>query len=341
MKLASSLVFLALVLSGCSDDDATATATPDSGTFDTGSTTADTGSTPTDSGSTDSAAAKDLVDTAIGAGSFKTLVAAVQAAGLESALRGKGPFTVFAPTDDAFAKDVPDFLKTQLLSAPYKTELGLILKYHVLAANVKAGDVLGKKLTPDTLLPGVKLAVDGSDGKTVVLDGSKKVSTADVVASNGVIHVIDGVLLPSIVDTAVAYDDGTTTFKTLVTAVTAADLGATLSGPGTFTVFAPTDKAFADLKASIGAAAFDAILADKAKLGAILKYHVLSSVAFAKDVTAGDKTTVQGTSFKVEIAGGKVSITDGSGGKANVVLTDLPNRNGVIHVIDKVLLPKS
>lgn len=334
MKLSFRLFALALVaplaLLGCSEDDeASVTPTTDSGTT-------------TDSGaSTDTAtASKNIVETAAAAGSFKTLGAALKAAGLESALQGAGPFTVFAPTDDAFKKDVPDFLLTQLTSAPYKTELGLILKYHVLSGSVKAADVLGKKLTPDTLAgTGIKITADGSDGKTVLVNG-KKVGPADVLASNGVIHVIDGVLLPTIVDTAVGYDDGTTTFKTLVAAVTAADLGPTLAGAGTFTVFAPTDKAFADLKTAIGAAAYDAILADKAKLATILKYHVLGAVAWAKDVTSGDQTPLAGGTFKVEVASGKVTITDGNGGKANVVLTDLPNSNGVIHVIDKVLVPK-
>ena len=343
MKLSSRLFALAfvapLMLIGCSDDDTSESGTTpatDSGTkVDTGSTTTDTGAS-TDTGTV---AAKDIVDTAVAAGSFKTLVAAVQAAGLESALRGTGPFTVFAPTDDAFAK-IPSFLTTKLLTAPYKTELGLILKYHVLAASVKAADVLGKKSTPDTLIPGVKISVDGSDGKTVVINGGSKVSAADVMASNGVIHVVDGVLLPTIVDTAVGYDDGTTTFKTLVTAVGAADLGATLSGPGTFTVFAPTDKAFADLKTAIGDTAFNAILADKAKLGAILKYHVLGAVAYAKDVKTGDVTTVEGSKAAIAVGtDGKVVITDGTGAKANVIMTDLPTSNGVIHVIDKVILP--
>jgi uncharacterized surface protein with fasciclin (FAS1) repeats len=161
-----------------------------------------------------------------------------------------------------------------------------------------------------------------------------------VMASNGVIHVLDGVLLPTIVDTAVGYDDGMTTFKTLVTAVTAADLGATLAGPGPLTVFAPTDKAFAALKAALGDAAFDAILKDKAKLGAILKYHVVSGAVFSKDVKSGEVPTVNGAKFTVTVGSdGKVTITDGTKATANVVLTDLPNSNGVIHVIDKVILP--
>ena len=277
-----------------------------------------------------------LFDTAKEAGTFSKLTAAVEAAGLGDTLKQKGPFTIFAPTDAAFAK-VPSFLLTELTSAPYKTELALILKYHVLAGSVKAADVLGKKQSVASV-EGGKLSVDGSGGK-VVINGGATVTTADVLASNGVIHVIDGVLLPTIVDTASGYDDGTTKFSTLVTAVVAADLGPTLSGPGTFTVFAPTDAAFAALKSAIGDAAFAAILADKAKLTKILTYHVLPATVFAKDVAAGDVATVEGAKIKIGVSCGSVTIGDSTSTPAKVLITDLPNSNGVIHVIDKVLLP--
>ncbi|CAN5349007.1 hypothetical protein BH09MYX1_BH09MYX1_35090 [soil metagenome] len=323
-----ALALSAAALGACSSDDAV-TPTP---TNDAGKDVA----VSVDSGS-DSAANKDIVDTAIGAGNFTTLVAAVQAAGLESTLRGAGPFTVLAPTDAAFAK-VPKFLLDELVTAPYKTELALILKYHVLPGAAPASALLGKKQDVASVL-GAKVNIDGSGGK-VVLDGTVNVTTPDVNASNGIIHVIDGVLLPTIVDTAVGYDDGKgIKFSTLVTAVTAADLGPTLSGPGTFTVFAPTDAAFEKLKTDLGAVAFNAILADKVKLAKILKYHVLATTVFAKDVTTSTPATVEGNTLKITVAGGKVTIADSTATVTNVVFTDLPNRNGVIHVIDKVLLP--
>ncbi len=304
----------------------------------------DTGTTPTptpDAGKdvavVDSATQKDIVDTAIGAGNFKTLVAAVQAAGLEQTLRGTGPFTVLAPDDAAFAK-VPKFLLDKLVTAPYQTELALILKYHVIASEAPASALLGKKQDVDSVL-GAKVSVDGSGGK-VLLNGSTNVTTPDVKASNGVIHVADGVLLPTIADTAKYYDDGKgAKFSTLLTAVVAADLAPTLSGPGTFTVFAPTDAAFDALKTAIGANAFNAILADKVKLGKILKYHVLGSVVYEKDVATSTPATVEGNTIKITAAGGKVTIGDSTNTAANVVFTDVPNSNGVIHVIDKVLLP--
>ena len=324
-SLLAAAVSLGLMATACSSDSSSAEQ-PTGGAG--GGMNADAGSNPTPS--------MDVVDTAIANGNFKTLVGAVQGAGLEATLRGPGPFTVLAPTDAAFEK-VPSFLVTKLVTAPYKGELGLILKYHVLSSSVKASDLLGRTSSASTVAGG-KLAVDGSGGK-VVINGAVNVTTPDVAATNGVIHVVDGVLLPSIVDTAAGYDDGTTKFSTLVTAVTAADLVTTLSGTGSFTVFAPSDQAFADLKAALGDTAFNAILADKAKLQKILKYHVLASTVYAKDVAPGQLDTVEGGKLTVATSGSDVTIGDSTPAKANIVLTDLPNSNGVIHVIDKVLLP--
>jgi uncharacterized surface protein with fasciclin (FAS1) repeats len=291
------------------------------------------------SASEDAATLQSIPATAVAAGDFKTLVAALQDTGLDATLGGAGPFTVFAPTDTAFAK-LPSFLTAKLVTAPYKTELTLILGYHVLAGEVKAASILGQTLT-ETTVEGAKLSIDGADGK-VVINGTVNVTTPDVFATNGVIHVVDGVLLPTIVDTAVGYDDGTNTFATLVTAVKAAggSLATTLGSPGTFTVFAPTDKAFATLQTSLGATAYNAILADPVKLTKILTYHVLPSTVFSPDVVSGEVATVEGTDkLTLTVSGGSVTITDSTSTPANVILTDLPASNGVIHAIDKVLLP--
>lgn len=134
---------------------------------------------------------KDIVDTAIGAGSFGTLVAAVQAAGLEETLRGSGPFTVFAPTDDAFAA-LPDGTVESLLKPENKADLAAILTHHVVAGAVKAEQVVGK-MTEVSSVNGTTLSVNGMEGVKI---GVGTVTTADVMASNGVIHVIDTVLLP-------------------------------------------------------------------------------------------------------------------------------------------------
>ncbi len=133
----------------------------------------------------------DIVDTAVAAGSFKTLVAAVTAAGLVDTLKSAGPFTVFAPTDEAFNK-LPDGTVAELVKPENKAKLTAILTLHVLAGKVMAADVAGKKLSPASV-QGEELHVDGTDGVTV--NGAKVVS-ADIACTNGVIHVIDTVLLP-------------------------------------------------------------------------------------------------------------------------------------------------
>jgi uncharacterized surface protein with fasciclin (FAS1) repeats len=133
----------------------------------------------------------DIVDTAVSAGSFKTLVAAVTAAGLVDTLKSAGPFTVFAPSDDAFAK-LPAGTVEDLVKPENKAKLSAILTLHVLSGKVMAGDVTGKKMTPASV-NGEALHVDGTNGVTV--NGAKVVS-ADIGCTNGVIHVIDAVLLP-------------------------------------------------------------------------------------------------------------------------------------------------
>ena len=136
--------------------------------------------------------AKDIVDTAVGAGSFTTLVAAVQAAGLEETLRGDGPFTVFAPTDEAFAA-LPEGTVEDLLKPENKDKLVAVLTYHVVPGKVMAADVADKTVEPETV-QGTTAKVVGKDGK-VMIDGATVV-TADIETSNGVIHVIDKVIMP-------------------------------------------------------------------------------------------------------------------------------------------------
>nr|WP_184202805.1 fasciclin domain-containing protein [Polymorphobacter multimanifer] len=133
----------------------------------------------------------DIVDTAVAAGSFKTLVAAVTAAGLVDTLKGAGPFTVFAPSDDAFAK-LPAGTVDDLVKPENKAKLAAILTLHVMSGKVMAADVAGQKLSPESV-NGEALHVDGTNGVTV---NGAHVTTADIACTNGVIHVIDEVLLP-------------------------------------------------------------------------------------------------------------------------------------------------
>ncbi len=140
---------------------------------------------------TDHNSMHDIVDTAVAAGSFKTLVAAVTAAGLVDTLKGAGPFTVFAPSDDAFAK-LPAGTVDDLVKPENKDKLTAILTLHVMAGKVMAADVSGKTLSPASV-NGEALAVDGTNGVTV---NGAHVTSADIECTNGVIHVIDAVLLP-------------------------------------------------------------------------------------------------------------------------------------------------
>ena len=272
---------------------------------------------------------KDIVDTAVSAGKFNTLAAALKAAGLVDTLKGKGPFTVFAPTDEAFAKLGTATLES-LLKPENKAKLASILTYHVVAGDVKAADVV--KLSNATTVNGQRVDIKVKDGK-VSIDGANVIAT-DVTATNGVIHVIDTVILPSdknIVETAVAAGK----FNTLATLLVATGLDKALAGEGPFTVFAPTDEAFAKLpKATLESLAKPE---SKEKLAGILKYHVIAGSRIFSDaaVKAGTAKTLQGESVAIKADGKNVKI-DG----ATVVGADVDASNGVIHIIDSVILPK-
>jgi len=271
-------------------------------------------------------ATKDIVDTAVAAGSFKTLAAALGAADLVDALKGKGPFTVFAPTDEAFAK-LPKGTVEALLKPENKSKLQAILKYHVVSGNVLAKDV---KAGSVETLNGQRVDLKTIGGVSV--DGAK-VTTADVVASNGVIHVIDTVILPSdktIVETAI----GAGSFKTLAKLLETADLVDALNGPGPFTVFAPTDEAFAKLPKET----VESLLKPEGRetLTKILKFHVINGRVFSDTAAKGATVkTLAGQDLTTKSEGGKVLV-----GNAAVTGADIDTSNGVIHVIDTVLLPK-
>ncbi|MCQ3935593.1 MAG: fasciclin domain-containing protein [Chloroflexi bacterium] len=276
----------------------------------------------------------DIVDTAVADGRFTTLVAAVQAAGLVETLKGEGPFTVFAPTDDAFAA-LPEGTVESLLLPENKQALTDILLYHVVSGKVMAADVTGLESAPTVL--GKDIAIKVDMGNVYINDA--KVIITDIETSNGVIHVIDAVILPpsdeaaesnTIVDIAVA--DGR--FTTLVAALQAAELVETLSGEGPFTVFAPTNDAFAALPAGT----VENLLKpeNKQALTDILLYHVVSGKVMAADVVGlPSAATVLGKDITITVKDGKVFLND----TVEVIITDIEASNGVIHVIDAVLLP--
>jgi transforming growth factor-beta-induced protein len=265
---------------------------------------------------------EDIVDTAIADGRFNTLETALEAAGLLSTLKGEGPFTVFAPTDDAFAK-LPEGTVAALLSnQPALTD---ILLYHVASGDVLAKQVAGLKEV--ITLQGQPVKVEVSNGKVMLNDA--EVLITDILASNGIIHVIDTVLqpLPDIIEAAEA--DGR--FTTLLTALDLAGLTEALKGKGPYTVFAPTDAAFAALPAGT----LDALVADIPALTDVLRYHLVIGKYLAKDVIQLDfAKTAQGKPVMIEVEDGKVMLND-----AEVIITDIETSNGVIHVIDTVLVP--
>lgn len=362
-------------------------------------------------------AEKDIVDIAVEDGRFTILVTALQAADLVDTLKGEGPFTVFAPTDDAFAA-LPEGALDGLLADP--AALTDVLLYHVVPGSVMAADVVTLDSADTVLGQPVGITLDGD----TVMVGDAQVIITDIEGTNGIIHVINAVLLPpaddamapaedamapamescgqdyvvqaddwlskiaekfygdptayptifdatnaaaaaggtydtienpdiievgqvlcipgvesgeegammapkTIVDIAVA--DGR--FTTLVTALQAADLVETLSGEGPFTVFAPTDDAFATLPEGT----LDSLLADIPALTDVLLYHVVRGQVLADDVVTLDSAeTVLGQSATITVDDGTVKVDD-----AQVIITDIEASNGVIHVIDAVLIPQS
>jgi uncharacterized surface protein with fasciclin (FAS1) repeats len=270
---------------------------------------------------------KDIVDTAVAAGSFKTLAAALEAADVVDTLKGKGPFTVFAPTDEAFAKLSPGTVET-LLKPENKNQLTAVLTYHVVPGRVAAKQVVDLKGAKT--LNGQRVDIN-VDGENVKVDKAKVVET-DIQCSNGIIHIIDSVMMPSgddIVTTATKAG----AFQTLLAAASAAGLAEALSGKGPFTVFAPTDEAFAKLPAGT----VQSLLKpeNKEKLAAILKYHVVRGRVYSEDAVAAKNTaTLEGSDIHISVSGGHPKVND-----ANLVKTDVDASNGVIHVIDRVIVP--
>ncbi len=271
---------------------------------------------------------KSIVETAVAAGSFKTLVAAVTEAGLVDALSGEGPLTVFAPTDDAFAK-LPEGTVEALLQPENRDRLVAILTYHVVAGDVRAADVV--KLNAAGTLNGQRVDIMVDDDEAVRIDGAKLLS-ADIGCTNGVIHVIDTVLLPSDNDiVATAAEAGS--FGTLITAVKAAGLAETLMSPGPFTVLAPSDAAFEKLPRGT----VENLLKpeNRDQLVSILTYHVIPGRVYSDEALATRKfATVQSAMVKFAVKDERAMVGD-----AGLVATDIEASNGVIHVIDTVLMP--
>ena len=270
---------------------------------------------------------KNIVDTAVEAGKFKTLAAALGAAGLVDAVKGPGPFTVFAPSDEAFAK-LPKGTVETLLKPENKEKLKAILTYHVVPGKVMAKDVLGVKGAKSLNGQRIDVKVDG--GK-VMVDGAKVVTT-DIACTNGVIHVIDSVILPS-EDNIPTVATKAGKFNTLLAAAKAAGLVDALSGDKALTVFAPTDDAFAKLPKDTVATLLKP--ENKDKLKAILLFHVVEGRVYSEDALAAKSAaTLQGSKVEITVKDGAAYVNG-----AKILATDVDASNGVIHIIDSVILP--
>ncbi len=271
--------------------------------------------------------AADIVDTAVGAGNFKTLAAALGAADLVETLKGDGPFTVFAPTDAAFS-NLPDGTVQTLLKPENKDKLSGILTYHVVPGKVLAEQVV--ELPGAKTVNGQRVDIQVKDGK-VMIDNAT-VEATDIVCDNGVIHVIDSVILPSdktIPEVATSAGN----FKTLLAAAKAAGLVDALSGDGPLTVFAPTDDAFAKIPEATLASLLKP--ENKQQLVDILTYHVVSGRVYSEDaLKAKSAKTLGGSAISIGVKDGVAMVNN-----SKLVATDIDASNGVIHVIDTVLMP--
>lgn len=320
---------------------------------------------------------KNIVEIAAGNSDFTTLVAAVKAAGLAETLMGDGPFTVFAPTNAAF-DNLPAGLVTALLKPENKATLQKILTYHVVSGNLMAKDVVaaitaGDGMAAPTTVEGTSFGVMTKMGKVQIKDAQNNVAnvvSTDIAGSNGVIHVIDRILLPAGVDpaallsakskmsssssmsgtendgpTIAAIASGNKDFETLTAALGAVGLVETFDSPGEYTVFAPTDAAFDALpEGTVNSLVTD----QKDVLKGILAYHVIpAKITAAQLVKAIEDNrnyylmqTLGGQTIVATIKGGNVQLIDAAGNRSTVILTDVMASNGIIHGIDAVVMPK-
>jgi transforming growth factor-beta-induced protein len=306
---------------------------------------------------------RNIVEIALGNENLSSLVAAVQFASegddLVKLLSGPGPLTVFAPTNaafDALARELTgnaNATAADLLVPQNKALVRAVLQYHVLAAEVFAADIRPGRAIEPALGSGSFFKIEVIDGKPTIVDGRGRqagIPTTDIDATNGVIHLLDRVILPadkSIVQIAASLPD----FSSLVAAVQFAsengDLVQALSGPGTFTVFAPTNAAFDALARELtgdanATAAALLVPANRALVRAVLQYHVLGARVLKAEVPVGapiDPILAGNATFRIAPRGDALVVTDARHREARIVATDVFATNGVIHVLDRVILP--
>lgn len=264
---------------------------------------------------------------------LSTLASVVAATGLDEVLMQRGSYTIFAPTNDAF-EAVPAGVLESLLADP--SALRGVVSYHVVPGALVAANVVQGQAA--TTLFGEDIDFDGA---TIIAGlNTADIITVDLMGTNGIVHLIDSVILPSSLplgmpeelDNLVELVTSEPQFSTLATALEAADLLDVLRN-GTFTVFAPTNDAFA----AVPREALNDLLADPDALRSVLTYHVLVGSAIQKDLInfeSGTANTVQGSSVMIDVLDGMVTVNDASITTPNIIAS-----NGVIQEIDTVLLP--
>ena len=267
-----------------------------------------------------------ILETAAGDARLSTLVKALSASNAIETLRGDGPFTVFAPTNDAFAK-IDQAALRDLLRKRNRAQLDNVLAYHVAPGSFRAADVIarsGLNMANGQRLP---IAVHGDRVRV----GNANVVITDIACSNGVVHVIDTVLMPE--SRTLPQIANRRFFSTLLAAVEAAGLLDTLTNKGPFTVFAPTNDAFAKLPKQT----LESLLKpeNRAELARILKFHVVAGrVSAAAAAAAGNAASLAGPQLNFDVVAGRLRVQG-----ATVTRTDVNASNGTVHVIDRVLLP--
>ena len=265
-----------------------------------------------------------IAQTAAATPQLSTLTSALQAAQLVETLNGTGPFTVFAPVNSAFAR-LPQEQIDRLLAPENRALLTKVLTYHVVP-----GRILSSQLTEGQTVT----TVEGTTLRITLAGGAKvngfPITTTDIVTSNGVVHLIDGVLTENLDVVDVATLRG---FSSLVSAAQAANLVTALRGNGAgqgITVFAPTNAAFAAIPGGAPT--------NPQTLASVLQKHVTNGRALASSLTNGQVIQTLNGNLTVGIANGVVTLT-GPQNNARVTATDVQTKNGIIHVIDTVLLP--
>lgn len=286
----------------------------------------------------DTATSNTITDIVVANGDFSTLEAAVVRANLQTTLSGSGPFTVFAPDNAAFSAAG---ITTSVLNSLSPAQVQSILLYHTLGSRVNAANLPAGPNAKVTTASGDSVFVT-RDARGVFVNGVQ-VTTADISADNGVIHRIGRVLNPpvgNIVETAVA--SGLDSLVKAVTRATTAPGGdptlAGTLGSATLTVFAPTNAAFTQLLGALSLTDINQI--PIGTLLAVLRYHVVGGRAFSSDLTNGNLAMLAGGNTTVSLTTGATIRGNGNGGNAsNITATNIVCRNGVVHLIDRVLLP--